>query len=257
MRFAAIGKVLLALLLLVLGGGIFLSTMPISFVLDKVQLPKELEVNSVTGSIWSGQMQAVWRSKPPVNIPGLNKPLEVLWKWCPSIQPIRMCIAVDSSEVEGDGYFIYALTSRTIAITDTVLRIHLEDYPFRYKRSLISISGNGEFSVHDFSHKLGQPLPDNFTAGGTITSLTNNDIEVGNYKVNLALQDRQLDVNTTGGTDIFSVEGKLEVDLGDRRPRYRYFADLSSDNKILIAALKAYAQNSGKGKVTFSGSGVM
>lgn len=256
MRFFA-ARVLPVLVLLVSGGVIFLSTMPLNFVLDKVTLPEKIKINSVTGSVWSGQMQAIWQGQTLKEIPWLNQPFTVMWQWCPGSQPLRMCITLDSHEIKASGHVFYAVTSHAVALTDTVLRIQLQDYAFRFKTLSMSVSGDGRFNVDNLLHELGQPLPDTFGVNGTIMSLSHDDILLGDYQLTARLVAKQLDVDIKGGTEIFSMQGKAELDLEGPRLRYSYSADLSSENKIFLAALAAYAQDSGAGKITFTGRGTL
>ena len=201
-------------------------------------------------------MQVIWQGKALPKLPGLNQPFTLLWRWCPSTDPLRMCMTLDNPEIQAEGHVTYIWPRHVVALADTELRIRLRDYAFRYKGFPISVSGDGKFKIDDLKHEPGKPLPDSFSVDGTITSLRNKDIPLGDYQVNSRFDATQLNVDIKGGTEIFSVKATAKLDLSGRRSRYRYSADLSSENKILLAALKMYAQNAGKGKVTFSGSGV-
>ena len=249
-------KGMLGIALLLLIGAIFISTVPLQFVLNKVDMPDTIEIQTLTGSVWSGQAHVFLKDKRYA-AHDLNK-FDLFWEWCPSATLLRACAKVANTKIKGEGNVSYSALTQALFFENIVVDANIQNYPYNYKGFPMSISGEGRLMFDDFSMVIARPYETNAKGVGGISSLMNNDVSLGKYDLSVVYEKQQLKTLVSGGTGDIKVKGQGEVDVTPKgQSKYRYFVDLNTGNAILLSILSTYGRLTRKNQITFSGSGYL
>ena len=242
---------IIGFLLLVIWGVIFISTMPMRFLADKIQVPPQINVNAISGTLWSGRTEIILRNKLPI----IGAPTVLIWKWCPFKSLLTFCLAIDNPDLKGNAHLSYSPINKHLNINDTVLNFVVNKYKFSVKGFPVFLEGIGQINLQALELPIDSPspFPEQVSADGKLTGVKSGDIQIGDYVWQSGYKGKVLEVDFNGGTSEFNVKGKLALDFD--KNNYRYYADLKSESQILFNVLKPYAQQSGKGKITFSNAG--
>ena len=250
-----LAKFLGGIALLITAGVIFVSNMPLGFVVNKTQLPEGIKIGDVRGSIWEGKSHLVW-TEQTVSAAGFGRGFDLIWNWCPSADLINACVRVESPGIKGHGELAYSILGGKLYFKKFSFSADVPEYQAKYKTNEILLSGRGQLSMDDFFLQPGSAFPQNLRGNGKISDLTAQGIEVGEYPFKLTLEGQVLKVPFGGGTQAIDINGNVEVDFTDsKKPRYYYIANLTSKNRLIVGTLAKYAQFVGEDKLTFSGGG--
>ena len=246
---------LVGALLLLIWGLIFVSTMPIRFVLDKVQVPSQVQLSAVSGTVWSGRAQVSWLGKVPAELPITELNADVSWRWCPLDKPLGLCLELDNPRLKGDFLVFYALARGTVGVENAHFEVRIDRYLLNYQGFEFPLSGIGLIHVNDLEFLMNKPVPEALEAQGELKDVRNDDAALGDYEWKVTLGQDMFKTDFSGGTDDFAVKGRWELDV--KKSKYRYYVDLKSGSAELLQLLSSYAQASEKGKVTFYGIGAL
>lgn len=234
-------------------GVIFVSTMPLRFLLDQINLPPQISVSNLSGTLWSGRTELTWQGGGIAdNLAILRMPTIFIWKWCPEHGVLAMCITLDNPHLKVDTNVSYSLFGNSVTISDAVLRSEVVAYQFAVRGFDISLSGEGEVRLQPLEVSLAAPTVEKLDATAKLMNLRSDPIEIGDYDLQSSFAEGNLATRFEGGTDDFNVTGDVNVDFKKRA--FQYDAELRSANEGLINLLKSHAQKSDRGRVTFSGT---
>lgn len=250
-------KVVVGIALVLAMGTIFVSNMPLGFVVDKVRLPPGIQIESLHGSVWGGHSRLVWKDQIAAMV-GLGRGFDLFWKWCPAAELVNACVHIKSAEIKSSGEIAYSILSRKLSFKEVSVFADLQDYQLRFKTQELLVDGQGQFDIDDFFIQPDFTFPKDIKGQGKISNLAIQGIEAGEYQFELLPGEQGAKIPFQGGTQAIEVNGTLELQLQNpQMPRYYYIANLTSKNNLILRTLSKYAQFTRKDTLTFSGGGNM
>ena len=119
-------KVLFILLLMLVWAAIFVSAMPLQFALDKIELPDNVQLSHLRGSVWSGGAHIVYKQQNMVVLPR-TIPVDFAWHWCPGWKNglLVVCMKADNPDFSINGSASYSPWQNRLLIQNTDLDLAL------------------------------------------------------------------------------------------------------------------------------------
>lgn len=248
-------KFLLILLALLVWAVVFVSTMPLQFAVDKVQLPENLQLSHLRGSVWSGGAHVVYK-QGSVKVLPKTIPIDFVWRWCPRWENglLAVCTEINNPDFKVQGIISYSPWSNRLLLRDTDLSFALAylNLSIPVMNKMVKPKADARLSIQELWI---DPMrgPSHGSMTGALQELELGFINLGDYALRSELENKRLVIHYAGQTDDFALNGDVRADFASRQ--YEYDADLLVDNAGYFDLLKSYAKSSQGKKLVFAGDG--
>lgn len=250
-------KVFFIFLLLLVWALIFVSTMPMQFALDKIQLPQNMQISHLRGSIWSGGAHINYQQNMSEFLPATIA-ADFAWQLCPGWQRglLVVCMEVNNPDFNIAGMLAYRPWHNRLLLRDTAVDFSLAYFNIKIPimNQTIEPQANVRISIKELwiDPLTGASRGD---ATGLVQKLDIGFIELGDYSLRANLDNKTMRTDYAGQTEDFKLGGSVSINFATRQ--YDYNADILLDNIGFFEILRSYAQSVQGKKLTFTGAGVL
>ncbi len=245
----ALKRIGILLFLLLVWGIIFVSTMPLQFAAQKLDLSQALVINRLNGTIWKGSGSFVVKDQ---NFSVAN----LSWRWCP-VWPERLlaaCLDLSTSDFNFAGTLGYTLLRGEIFAIDSVGDFNLQLQTIGDTQLPGVVSGTGVVNIKQLELNAESLLPNYVEGKGELKNLIAAETALGDFQFNSQpSDDGTVTVLCKGGNETLSLDGSVFFNPAEKS--YRLEAEVSSENSQLLSLLKPFGRSSGKNRVKLSKRG--
>lgn len=245
-----IKRILMMTAFLLAWGVVAFLLMPVKLMIDQWGVPFGIDVRDPNGTLWNGQAQIAMR------VSADERPLStaVMWEWCPGWGRglLSACIDAENEVISGTGFVYHSLFGGHLGVEDAMLKIKFSPRFNGWLPLPVALSGGGDIRVSDLHVKTGEYWPEVINARGKLSRMSVNEIELGDYMVNISTgDDKLINADINGGNDAFQVKAQARLSVADRK--YRYEARLRSEYPEVRDMIKPFAKSEGDDAYSISG----
>lgn len=238
-------RILVLLLLVVLCGAAAATATPLQALIDHYQPPFAASLGRVGGTLWAGQAQV----KAPL-------PAQVAWRWCPRapFKLVAFCVDLESDEARGGGTVSWSPLFGALQFDD--VRLQLAPGPRLAKLASLPLEVAGEMDadVEVLVLDLAARRPTRVEAAGSAKDVDVAGFALGSYVWRMQTDDNGgLSADFRGGRPALEIGGDGQYD--PQTGRYRYQAQINTDDRDMRAVLARFANEEKDGALIFSGDG--
>ncbi len=245
----ALKRIGILLFFLLVWGIIFVSTMPLQFAAQKLDLSQVLVINRLNGTIWNGSGSFVIKDQD-FSVANLS------WRWCPvwPERPLAACLDLSTSDFNFAGTLGYMPLGGEIFAIDSVGDFNLSLQTIGNTQLPGVLSGTGVVNIKLLELDAETLLPNYVEGKGELKNLVAMETALGDFQFSSQTGDDDIvTVLCKGGNETFSLDGNVFFNPAEKS--YRIEAEVGSENSQLLSLLKPFGRPLGENRVKLSKRG--
>ncbi len=246
---AVLKKTAILLFFLLVWGVIFVSTMPLQFVTEKLDSSHALVVNRLSGTIWKGSANFLFKDK-------ISFVADLSWRWCP-VWPqkfLAACLDLSTPDFNFAGTLGYTPFGGEIFAIDSIGDFSLHLHTIGNTKLPGLVSGTGVVNIKRLELDAESMLPNYAEGKGELKNLVAMENPLGDFRFSSQTDDSGIvTVLCKGGGDDFNIDGSLLFNSAEKS--YQIDAEIGTENPQFFSLLKPFGPATGGNRVKLSRRG--